>query len=37
LAFGVRSEVNGFVDGESRVHVTGGKPQTKVRLVLAMW
>jgi Xaa-Pro dipeptidase len=35
--FGVRSQVNGFVDGESRVHVTAGKPQTKVLPILAMW
>jgi Xaa-Pro aminopeptidase len=35
--FGVRSEVNVFVDGQSQVHVTGGKPQTKVLPILAMW
>jgi Xaa-Pro aminopeptidase len=28
--FGVRSEVNVFVDGASQVHVTGGDPQTEV-------
>jgi Xaa-Pro aminopeptidase len=28
--FGVRSEVNVFVDAESRVHVTGGEPQKRV-------
>jgi Xaa-Pro aminopeptidase len=28
--FGVRSEVNVFVDGQDRVHVTGGEPQTEV-------
>jgi Xaa-Pro aminopeptidase len=28
--FGVRSEVNVFVDGQERVHVTGGDPQTEV-------
>jgi Xaa-Pro dipeptidase len=28
--FGVRSEVNVFVDGHSEVHVTGGAPQTEV-------
>jgi Xaa-Pro aminopeptidase len=28
--FGVRSEVNVFVDSQERVHVTGGKPQTEV-------
>jgi Xaa-Pro aminopeptidase len=35
--FGVRSEVNVFVDGQSQVHVTGGKPQTKVLPILGMW
>ncbi len=33
--FGVRSEVNVFVDGENRVHVTGGAPQTEVVPLLA--
>lgn len=28
--FGVRSEVNVFVDKDSKVHVTGGVPQTRV-------
>ena len=28
--FGVRSEVDVFVDGQERVHVTGGDPQTEV-------
>ncbi len=28
--FGVRSEVNVFVDGQGKVHVTGGTPQTEV-------
>ena len=28
--FGVRSEVNVFVDSKSQVHVTGGEPQTHV-------
>jgi Xaa-Pro aminopeptidase len=28
--FGVRSEVNVFVDGDSKVHVTGGEPQTEI-------
>jgi Xaa-Pro aminopeptidase len=28
--FGVRSEVNVFVDGQGKVHVTGGEPQTAV-------
>jgi hypothetical protein len=28
--FGVRSEVNVFVDANRKVHVTGGEPQTRV-------
>jgi Xaa-Pro aminopeptidase len=28
--FGVRSEVNVFVDAQSKVHVTGGEPQTEI-------
>ncbi len=32
--FGVRSEVNVFVDGQSQVHVTGGAPQTEVVALL---
>jgi Xaa-Pro aminopeptidase len=32
--FGIRSEVNVFVDGQQQVHVTGGTPQTKVRAIL---
>jgi Xaa-Pro aminopeptidase len=28
--FGIRSEVNVFVDAQSNVHVTGGAPQTAV-------
>jgi Xaa-Pro dipeptidase len=28
--FGVRSEVNVFVDGDGTVHVTGGEPQSRV-------
>jgi Xaa-Pro aminopeptidase len=32
--FGVRSEVNVFVDGGGRVHVTGGDPQTEVVALL---
>jgi Xaa-Pro aminopeptidase len=32
--FGVRSEVNVFVDGQSKVHVTGGEPQTEVLAIL---
>jgi Xaa-Pro dipeptidase len=33
--FGVRSEVDVFVDGEGKVHVTGGDPQTEVPALLA--
>lgn len=33
--FGVRSEVNVFVDGEGEVHVTGGEPQQAVLPILA--
>ncbi|HEY7329512.1 MAG TPA: M24 family metallopeptidase [Gemmataceae bacterium] len=32
--FGVRSEVNVFVDAQRHVHVTGGTPQTSVVLIL---
>jgi Xaa-Pro aminopeptidase len=32
--FGVRSEVNVFVDAQSNVHVTGGDPQTEVVAIL---
>jgi Xaa-Pro dipeptidase len=32
--FGVRSEVNVFVDAQSKVHVTGGEPQTEARPIL---
>jgi Xaa-Pro aminopeptidase len=32
--FGVRSEVNVFVDGQRHVHVTGGTPQTSVVPIL---
>ncbi len=32
--FGVRSEVNVFVDGGGQVHVTGGDPQTEVVAIL---
>jgi Xaa-Pro aminopeptidase len=32
--FGVRSEVNVFVDGKGEVHVTGGAPQTAVVALL---
>ncbi len=33
--FGVRTEVNIFIDGEGQVHVTGGEPQTHVLAILA--
>jgi Xaa-Pro aminopeptidase len=33
--FGVRSEVNVFVDGQGQVHVTGGPPQERVVPILA--
>jgi Xaa-Pro dipeptidase len=33
--FGVRSEVNVFVDGAGQVHVTGGQPQRNVLAILA--
>jgi len=32
--FGVRSEVNVFVDKDEKVHVTGGPPQTEVVAIL---
>ncbi len=32
--FGVRSEVNVFVDGNNEVHVTGGAPQTEIVALL---
>jgi Xaa-Pro dipeptidase len=32
--FGVRSEVNVYVDAKSEVHVTGGNPQTEVVALL---
>lgn len=32
--FGVRSEVNVFVDAQENVHVTGGDPQTEVLAIL---
>jgi Xaa-Pro aminopeptidase len=35
--FGVRSEVNVFVDAQSQVHVTGGDPQTAVVPILARY
>ena len=31
--FGVRSEVNVFIDTQRRVHVTGGEPQTRIRSI----
>ena len=33
--FGIRSEVNVFVDAQGQVHVTGGMPQTEVVALLA--
>ncbi len=33
--FGMRSEVNVFVDAEGTVHVTGGPPQTAIHAILA--
>ena len=35
--FGVRSEVNVFVDADGKVHVTGGDPQTAVVPILKQW
>ena len=35
--FGVRSEVNVFIDKGRRVHVTGGDPQAKVTAILKEW
>ncbi len=35
--FGVRSEVNVFVDAGRQVHVTGGTPQTTVLPILKTW
>jgi hypothetical protein len=32
--FGVRSEVDVFIDKDSKVHVTGGDPQTNVLAIL---
>lgn len=31
--FGIRSEVNVYIDRDSRVHVTGGTPQTEIELL----
>lgn len=33
--FGIRSEVNVFIDGDGQVHVTGGPPQERVLALLA--
>ncbi len=33
--FGIRSEVNVFIDSSSQVHVTGGEPQRAVLPILA--
>lgn len=35
--FGVRSEVNVFVDRDGQVHVTGGEPQTQVVAILKQY
>jgi Xaa-Pro aminopeptidase len=35
--FGVRSEVNVFVDANGEVHVTGGEIQTEVLPILARY
>jgi Xaa-Pro aminopeptidase len=35
--FGVRSEVNVFIDKDEAVHVTGGTPQTEVVAILNDW
>lgn len=35
--FGIRSEVNVFVDAQEQVHVTGGDPQTEVVAILREW
>jgi len=32
--FGIRSEVNVFVDAQEKVHVTGGTPQTAIVPIL---
>jgi Xaa-Pro aminopeptidase len=32
--FGVRSEVDVYVDGDGKVHVTGGEPQTEVHRIV---
>jgi Xaa-Pro dipeptidase len=33
--FGIRSEVDVFVDAENKVHVTGGEPQMAIETILA--
>jgi Xaa-Pro dipeptidase len=33
--FGVRTEVDVYIDAEGNVHVTGGEPQSKVLPILA--
>jgi Xaa-Pro aminopeptidase len=33
-AFGVRSEVNIYIDKDGKVHVTGGEPQTEVHKII---
>ena len=35
--FGVRSEVNVYIDKERKVHVTGGDPQISVVPILKTW
>jgi Xaa-Pro aminopeptidase len=35
--FGVRSEVNVFIDAAGAVHVTGGEPQRQVYPILSRW
>ena len=35
--FGVRSEVNVFIDGQRQIHVTGGAPQTNVVPILKVY
>ena len=32
--FGVRSEVDVFIDKDGNVHVTGGEPQTEVHKII---
>ena len=35
--FGIRSEVNVFIDAENNVHVTGGELQTEVLPILTAY